>query len=71
MDQEGRIRIDDWELDAGIQAAVLGAWADITTENLFALSDFAGFKQEFRSLFGFEVAGVDYSVPVDLDVPMI
>lgn len=71
LDQEGRIRIDDWELDPGVQTAVRRAWADITTENLFALSDFAGFKQEFRSLFGFEVPGVDYSVPVDLDVPMI
>ncbi|MBC8133438.1 MAG: trans-2-enoyl-CoA reductase family protein [Deltaproteobacteria bacterium] len=68
LDEESRIRIDDWELDPGVQAAVSAAWAEVTTENLFALSDFAGFKQDFRSLFGFDVPGVDYSIPVDTDV---
>ncbi|MEP6652789.1 MAG: enoyl-ACP reductase FabV [Myxococcales bacterium] len=70
VDGDGRIRLDDREMDPGVQAAVSRAWAEITSENLFALSDFAGFKQEFRSLFGFEVEGVDYTVPVDPEVPL-
>lgn len=67
-DEAGRIRIDDRELSPDTQAEVLAIWKDITTENLFAASDYAGFKHEFRSLFGFEVPGVDYQQPVDLDV---
>lgn len=70
IDTEGRIRLDDREMEPGVQAAVSRAWAEITSDNLLALSDFAGFKQEFRSLFGFEVDGVDYSVPVDPEVPL-
>lgn len=70
VDTEGRIRLDDREMEPGVQAAVSRAWAEITSDNLLALSDFAGFKQEFRSLFGFEVEGVDYSVPVDPEVPL-
>jgi enoyl-[acyl-carrier protein] reductase/trans-2-enoyl-CoA reductase (NAD+) len=43
-------------------------WGDVTTENLFALTDYAGFKRDFRELFGFEVPGVDYSQAVDVSV---
>jgi enoyl-[acyl-carrier protein] reductase/trans-2-enoyl-CoA reductase (NAD+) len=71
LDGERRIRLDDRELAPTVQEAVSRIWAEVTTENLFAVSDFAGFKQEFRSLFGFEVAGVDYQTPVDLDVPIV
>ena len=56
--------------DAGVQARVAALWAEVTTESLFALSDYAGFKREFRSLFGFEVPGVDYAVPVETDLPL-
>jgi enoyl-[acyl-carrier protein] reductase / trans-2-enoyl-CoA reductase (NAD+) len=66
-DEAGRIRLDDLELAPDIQAAVLSVWEGITTESLFSASDYAGFKQEFRSLFGFEVPGIDYAQPVDLD----
>jgi enoyl-[acyl-carrier protein] reductase/trans-2-enoyl-CoA reductase (NAD+) len=70
VDEAGRVRIDDRELDPEVQAGVGGVWDVIATETLFALSDYAGFKQEFRSLFGFEVPGVDYTQPVDVDVPL-
>ena len=42
----------------------------VTSENLFAITDYAGFKQEFRSLFGFEVPGIDYAQPVETDVQL-
>lgn len=71
LDQDGRIRIDDWEMDASIQGAGTRAWADVTTENLFTVTDFAGFKREFRNLFGFEVPGIDYTRPVDVDVQLV
>ena len=69
-DAEGRIRIDDWELDAGVQARVSALWAEVTTENLATLSDYAGFRTGFRNLFGFEVPGVDYTQPVETSVDL-
>jgi enoyl-[acyl-carrier protein] reductase/trans-2-enoyl-CoA reductase (NAD+) len=70
LDAGGRIRVDDLEMRADVQAKVSALWDQITTENLFQLTDYAGFKQEFRSLFGFEVPGVDYAQPVETDVSL-
>jgi enoyl-[acyl-carrier protein] reductase/trans-2-enoyl-CoA reductase (NAD+) len=70
LDDGGRIRVDDLEMQPDVQKRVSELWGEVTTENLFALTDYAGFKQEFRSLFGFEVPGVDYAVPVETDVPL-
>jgi enoyl-[acyl-carrier protein] reductase/trans-2-enoyl-CoA reductase (NAD+) len=70
LDAGGRIRVDDLEMQPGIQKRVSELWDQVTTENLFSLTDYAGFKQEFRSLFGFEVPGVDYAQPVETDVSM-
>jgi enoyl-[acyl-carrier protein] reductase/trans-2-enoyl-CoA reductase (NAD+) len=68
LDEAGRIRIDDWEMAPDVQASVDRIWNEVTTETLFTATDYAGFKREFRELFGFEVAGVDYSQPVDVQV---
>src|SRR5579872_1265454 len=56
-DSSGRIRLDDREMRTDVQAEVSVLWPRVTTENLRALSDFAGFQRDFRNLFGFEVAG--------------
>jgi enoyl-[acyl-carrier protein] reductase/trans-2-enoyl-CoA reductase (NAD+) len=37
----------------------------VTTENLKQISDYESYRSEFLKLFGFGLAGVDYSVPVD------
>jgi enoyl-[acyl-carrier protein] reductase/trans-2-enoyl-CoA reductase (NAD+) len=68
LDVDGRIRMDDLEMEPATQSAVSALWPQITSENLFQLTDYAGFKQEFRSLFGFEVPGIDYAQPVETDV---
>jgi len=68
LDEAGRIRVDDWELAPEVQAEVDRVWNQVTTETLFAETDYAGFKREFRELFGFEVEGVDYAQPVDVEV---
>jgi enoyl-[acyl-carrier protein] reductase/trans-2-enoyl-CoA reductase (NAD+) len=70
LDSGGRIRIDDLEMAPDVQQRVSELWGEVTTENLFSLTDYAGFKQEFRSLFGFEVPGIDYTAPVETDVGM-
>jgi enoyl-[acyl-carrier protein] reductase/trans-2-enoyl-CoA reductase (NAD+) len=66
LDEQGRIRVDDWEMDPAVQAEVDRLWQSVTSENLQACSDYAGFKTGFRRLFGFEVPGIDYAAPVEL-----
>jgi len=70
LDADGRIRLDDLEMEPSTQREVSLLWNQVTTENLFSLTDYAGFKQEFRSLFGFEVPGIDYTKPVETDVAL-
>ena len=69
-DEEGRLRADDLELNPEVQSAVEAVWGQIDTDNLKTLSDFAGYRQEFLQLFGFEVDGVDYDADVNPDVPI-
>jgi enoyl-[acyl-carrier protein] reductase/trans-2-enoyl-CoA reductase (NAD+) len=68
LDEEGRLRADQKELDPAIQEAVGKLWEGINTENLRERSDFAGYKREFLQLFGFEVDGVDYDADVNPEV---
>jgi enoyl-[acyl-carrier protein] reductase/trans-2-enoyl-CoA reductase (NAD+) len=71
VDEEGRIRIDDWEMRDDVQARVATLWKEATTENLPAIGDLAGYKTDFLNLFGFDVAGVNYQADVNemVDVP--
>lgn len=64
-DEEGRLRVDDWELAPAVQARVQELWNQVETANINALTDFAGYKSDFLRLFGFEVEGVDYEAPVN------
>ncbi|KAB1154410.1 enoyl-ACP reductase FabV [Flavobacterium luteum] len=61
VDEKGRIRIDDWELDAEVQDEVSKLWAFATTENLPEIGDLEGYRKDFYNLFGFGFEGVDYS----------
>ncbi len=64
-DDEGRLRADGKELQPHVQQAVEELWGQVTTDNLEAISDFAGYQREFLNLFGFEIDGVDYDADVD------
>jgi len=68
LDDEGRLRADYKELDPAIQARVKAAWDQVTDGNLYATTDFAGYKAEFLRLFGFGIEGVDYGADVDPNV---
>ncbi|WMW77154.1 trans-2-enoyl-CoA reductase family protein [Flavobacterium sp. 20NA77.7] len=59
-DEQGRIRIDDWEMRADVQEKVAAFWKQATTENLSEIGDLEGYKQDFLNLFGFGFTGVDY-----------
>ncbi len=70
-DEVGRIRVDDWEMDAEIQAEVAKLWLEATTETLPNIGDLAGYRSDFLDLFGFENKAVDYSKEVNemTDIP--
>ncbi|WP_127170121.1 enoyl-ACP reductase FabV [Xanthomonas sp. BRIP62415] len=68
VDDENRLRLDDWELRDDVQDACKALWPQVTTENLFQLTDYAGYKHEFLKLFGFERDDVDYDADVETDV---
>jgi enoyl-[acyl-carrier protein] reductase/trans-2-enoyl-CoA reductase (NAD+) len=70
LDELGRIRVDDWEMAADIQAEVARIWPEITTENLNVMSDYSGYQNNFLSLFGFGVPGVDYDEDVEVDLAL-
>ncbi|AHB05050.1 MULTISPECIES: enoyl-ACP reductase FabV [Pandoraea] len=70
LDEEGRVRTDQKELSPQVQGEVSALWGKVTDENLYELTDFAGYKHEFLRLFGFEVDGVDYDADVNPDVPI-
>ena len=61
VDEKGRIRIDDWEMNAEVQKEVAELWKGATTENLPAIGDLNGYKSDFINLFGFGFDGVDYA----------
>ena len=65
LDDTSRIRMDDWELRDDVQDKVKEIWPQVTTENIFELTDYQGYKDEFLKLFGFGLEGVDYEADVD------
>lgn len=70
LDDEGRIRMDDLELEQPVQDEVKSKWSEVTTENLDEISDFAGYRQAFLQMHGFDFDGVDYDADVDVEVDM-
>ena len=65
VDAEGRLRVDDWEMEPAIQEKIKNVWPQVTTENLHDLTDFAGYQAEFLKLFGFGLDSIDYEAEVD------
>ena len=68
LDEDGRLRVDELEMDAAIQDVVAQNWAAISNDNLTEYADLEGYKKEFLNLFGFEVQDVDYQADVNPEV---
>lgn len=68
VDDEGRIRIDDWEMEDDVQEAVIQVWEDLNSENIDSLTDIKGYREEFYQLFGFDLDGIDYEEEVEIDL---
>ena len=68
IDDAGRLRADYKEMAPEVQGEVVALWPQVTNENLYEISDLAGYKADFLRLFGFGVEGVDYDADVATDV---
>jgi len=68
LDDQRRIRVDDFEMLPEVQAQVSAIWQEINTGNIRELADLEQYREDFHHLFGFEFDAVDYSVDVDPDV---
>lgn len=64
-DDEGLIRLDDWEMREDVQKKVMEIWENISDSNLRECADLEGYKKDFAMLFGFEAEGVDYEADCD------
>ena len=67
LDDDGLIRLDDLEMRGDVQEEIARVWPSVDTESLCDLADFEGFKRDFNNLFGFDVDGVDYGIPVETE----
>lgn len=61
LDEKGRIRVDDLEMRADVQAEVAKLWEQANTENLEEISDIKGYRDDFFQLFGFNFDNIDYN----------
>ncbi|MEV0613965.1 hypothetical protein AB0I81_11635 [Nonomuraea sp. NPDC050404] len=69
FDDEGRLRLDGWELDPAVQEQVSERWEQVTADNIGDLADIGWFTGEIHRLYGFDVPGVDYTAPCEPDLP--
>jgi enoyl-[acyl-carrier protein] reductase/trans-2-enoyl-CoA reductase (NAD+) len=67
IDEEGRYRPDNLEMEEDVQEKVNKLWKIINKDNFKEISDYAGFKKDFLQLGGFEVEGIDYTKDIDLE----
>ncbi len=64
LDEEGRIRMDDWEMQEDVQAEVDRRWKIVSQENLRQLADLEQYTKDFLNLHGFGFPEIDYDKDV-------
>ena len=64
VDESGRIRMDDWEMDASVQAEVDKIMPKVTEETVNEFVDMDAIRHDFLAINGFDIAGVDYEKDV-------
>ncbi|MEG3135731.1 trans-2-enoyl-CoA reductase family protein [Rouxiella sp. T17] len=67
-DEKNRLRLDDWELRDEVQKTCGVIWSQLNDDNIYQLTDYQGYKDEFLRLFGFGLQGVDYEADVSGEV---
>jgi len=73
VDKNGYLRLDDYELDSKVQEQINATWDKVTTDNLKDLADIDGYWDDFYTIFGFKLSGVNYTEEVDtaMSIPSI
>lgn len=66
VDEEGRIRLDDWEMKPEVQEAIMKIWGEVSTENVAEMCDIQGYWDDFFQMFGFRMPDVDYGADVEV-----
>ncbi|MDE2028334.1 MAG: trans-2-enoyl-CoA reductase family protein [Candidatus Omnitrophica bacterium] len=69
-DDQGRVRVDDFEMRQDVQAEVGKLWTIVGNENLSQIADVEGYNKDFLKLFGFGLNGVDYEADVPTQIPI-
>jgi enoyl-[acyl-carrier protein] reductase/trans-2-enoyl-CoA reductase (NAD+) len=69
LDEQGRIRLDRWELADDMQREVARRWAACESASLDGLADVGWFAGQVLRLYGFGVPGVDYTRSAEPDLP--
>jgi enoyl-[acyl-carrier protein] reductase/trans-2-enoyl-CoA reductase (NAD+) len=67
LDDQGRIRIDHYEMQDNIQKDIQALSDKHENESIFSLAGTQQFIDEFYQINGFNIPGVDYETDVDLD----
>ncbi|MFE6847100.1 enoyl-[acyl-carrier-protein] reductase FabV [Streptomyces sp. NPDC057686] len=69
VDDQGRIRLDGWELDQQVQDRVRELWADPEAGLDHASQGADWFMAQIRELYGWGLEGVDYDVEAETSIP--
>ncbi len=64
VDDQGRIRIDDWELRDDVQAEVDRRWEIADNDTIHQLADLEEYRKQFLNIHGFGYDNVDYEADV-------
>lgn len=73
LDDQGRIRIDNLEMDPDTQKETLAIFEEVTQEQINERMDFESYQDEFYRLFGFHIEDIDYDqeIETELDIPSL
>lgn len=66
IDEDGYVRLDDWEMKPEVQDEVSRIWNIIQTDNMKELADCDGYWNDFYQMFGFRIPNVDYDADVEI-----
>ena len=65
-DDQGRIRMDDYEMKEEVQQKIVDVWDGIDSGSVQELADIKEFWDEFYHMFGFGYDNVDYTEDVEI-----
>ena len=68
VDDEGYIRLDDWEMREDVQKKVMEIWENISDGNIETNADLEGYRRDFNMLSGLDADGVDYEADCDTSI---